>query len=732
MKLAAAALFVCLVAGSSAQQADRIDALFARIDAHVAKLGRPAGTAELAKSLGGDPERVRAFLAAIDLEPYAGVLKGPEGVLATRAGNSFDRALLAAELLKPAKVRFAVGPGAPALKRAARAKSVLPAGAAAKTDWKKAAEKREALWARVDGNVAALSALLQAKGVTLGGPEAAAERDVCWLEVERQGAWAPLEDAPGEARERFDAIPAGYLHRVEVFARLERSVKGEVKVEEILKVEYPTKDLAGLPLTFQVVPAPGDPGPARALAAGNGLKAAPLEGMRAVRRWVPSVRLGRGGQYGKAFDFDGKLWSIDASKGFSMAAGDVAGDRVAGLLRGGRGGAETGAPTALWWGLRRHAPGRPAETWEREVVDLAGFGQPRRAIAKLDAQQADRLRLAFLGVHEVRAHLGGIDAAEGVLRIRRSLEPWRRFFKAARDQKRGRIPLEKLLQAFEREKPAFTAFEVLRGSFLRDLERRAGARSFLPAAGLVIVHSEFVPVGDRVKLRESFDIVDLQAAVEGPEAARFRLALGVLDTELELETCTCRPKMVNTASLIRAAKPELRCLVKPEEADGLGFKPAAKARVKAELAAGRVVIAPSAEIDGEAVWWRIDPKSGAALGIGETGYGQTAVEYWMEVHDRIKDSYAIGEVLYCYLTAIWSHPVTWDASAGIVAPPALLKEILKCIPVCDGLGKVVDFPDVDDPLTPFVGESIEAEFTLDANDACEKGEEFLDNVLLAE
>ena len=711
-------LAILLQAGG--KPVDRVDAFFDRIDAHVAKLGRPAGVAELAKALGGDLDRVRGFLATLDLEPYAGVLKGAEGTLATRAGNSFDRALLAAELLKPSKVRFAVGPGKAELRRAERPKTTLPAGAVSKRDAKKDRERREALWKRVDDGVAALEALLKDKAIELGGAEKAIEGDVCRLEIERDGIWSLVEGGPIEARERSERLPDAYLHTVEVFARLERNAKSE----EILKVQYPTKELYGRPLTFQVVPAPGEGGLSRAYADRAGLKAAPLAGLRGVKRWVPCVRLGTGGQYGKAFDLDGKVWSIDASKNFAMADGDVVGNRVAGMLR--RGGGEVAAPTALWWGLRRRAPGREAETWEREVVDLTGFGKPRVALPKLDAAQSDRFRLALLGTHEIRAHLGGIDAAEGILRVRRSLEPWRRFLKAMRDQKRGRVAFDRAIREFEREKGAWIAFEVLRGSFLRDLEARSGATSFLPTAGLAVLHSEFMTVGDRLKLRESIDLVDLPAS---GATARFRLALGVLDTELELETCTCRPKMLNTASLVRSAGAKLLLLTKPEEADALAFKETAKARVKADLAAGKLVAAPAAEIDGEAVWWRIDPKSGSALGIGETGYGQTATEYWLTVHEQLKETYAIGEVLYCYLTSIWNNPVTWDAEVGIVAPPALLKEIIKCIPVCDALGKVFDFPEDTDPLAPFIGESIEGEMTLDANDACEKGEEFADRML---
>jgi hypothetical protein len=102
------------------------------------------------------------------------------------------------------------------------------------------------------------------------------------------------------------------------------------------------------------------------------------------------------------------------------------------------------------------------------------------------------------------------------------------------------------------------------------------------------------------------------------------------------------------------------------------------------------------------------------------------------VHDRIKESYGIGKVLYCYLMAIWNNPLGWDESAGVVASPKLMGELLKCIPICKGLKKVVKFPEDTDPLAPFIGRSIEGELKLDAHDACKAGEDFLDKVLLGE
>ena len=68
--------------------------------------------AALAWSMNGDP--VAAFHWVRDhirLEPYAGILRGPAGTLAARAGNAEDRSLLLRSMLDSMQVRsrFAVG-----------------------------------------------------------------------------------------------------------------------------------------------------------------------------------------------------------------------------------------------------------------------------------------------------------------------------------------------------------------------------------------------------------------------------------------------------------------------------------------------------------------------------------------------------------------------------------------------------------------------------------------------
>ncbi len=89
--------------GPGCRAGARSDAISVACPVPRSDLQRPH--ADLADSLDLDTERIFRFVAdEIRYEPYVGILRGPTGTLATRAGNAADQASLLAALLQAAAV----------------------------------------------------------------------------------------------------------------------------------------------------------------------------------------------------------------------------------------------------------------------------------------------------------------------------------------------------------------------------------------------------------------------------------------------------------------------------------------------------------------------------------------------------------------------------------------------------------------------------------------------------
>jgi hypothetical protein len=111
------------------------------------------------------------------------------------------------------------------------------------------------------------------------------------------------------------------------------------------------------------------------------------------------------------------------------------------------------------------------------------------------------------------------------------------------------------------------------------------------------------------------------------------VAQGVLDTVIEHEIASPGAPGGNTAALYGLGDGSGWQLIEPQQVDRvalLALSEDAKARLKSDLAAGNLVLAPSAPVPTEGgpqvAWWRIDPRSGATLGIGRNGMGNAEVE----------------------------------------------------------------------------------------------------------
>lgn len=254
--------------------------------------------ADLAEALDYDVGRIFRFVSdEIRYEPYPGILRGAQGTLDARAGNSADQALLLAALLDVSLVphRFASGPLASgsvdalmsgALMDAASARehalAVLTGGPAEATTAAPAASADVETFAagleedaaripevasrQLDSSVKAIGSALDGAGVILepgfsGLPELEREGHV-WVQAALGAEWLDLDpglpDAqPGspleEAHDTAETLPDEMRHRVDFVVLLETVSGGRIVTQEILSQGAFADQLTRLPIAFSHV-----------------------------------------------------------------------------------------------------------------------------------------------------------------------------------------------------------------------------------------------------------------------------------------------------------------------------------------------------------------------------------------------------------------------------------------------------------------------------------------------
>jgi hypothetical protein len=247
----------------------------------------------------GSPAEQFAYVRdQIQLESYAGAMRGPLGTATARAGNPADKALLLAELLKRsgATVRFARAPieasDAAKLIDAVRAASVPAgagmAGAAARIDHavaaapedrrqqlrtalSQASDAAQALFAKADVQAVEIAKTLAASHIVLGNEvqlRAAAMlalRDHIWVQVQNGTEWQDLDPSlpslqPGQrlptARDvkTADDLPDDQYVTLEVRAVATRAAKGSTADHDAIDASRRVIDLNAEPLTLEILP----------------------------------------------------------------------------------------------------------------------------------------------------------------------------------------------------------------------------------------------------------------------------------------------------------------------------------------------------------------------------------------------------------------------------------------------------------------------------------------------
>ncbi len=660
---------------------------------------------------GKDPSAILAWVRAnTRLVAYRGTLRGSRGVLMDRAGNSLDRALLLAELLAKAghegrlaraelnpeaaaKLRTRIETSQPAVAPRPpldRAALLARAGDDPRIDHQlleNAVDDTIADRRRFDATVSDLYGLVlpavqgslednQRRNAQLVADAEAVLRDHFWVERRTATGWETLDpdgdvvQVPAPTANFSSAqVPAEFRHEVALRLILETWSAGKLNQTRLLERSWFPSETTDKPilLRHELLPVP----PIEQIVRERDPRAAFRAALTGA--WVVEPVLFIGGEEvrDRLFTLRGDTLPANINTLNQLGVGPLFNQGFTTLnkgLQGAFGGAPTAQPPATqppaappdentssvrviaeWLEIEVRVPGQPAERHQRTVFDLLGPAErargPVATAPTIDTAAKERRALALASDIDVVA-FGAIPTGEWLARI-----AGQKLADAA-DQaaaliRSGKSPFEVLGSPPANRVPLLLWAWAVNRNVSGML---APAASVAPNVALLWSTPSWS--GDA---RVSFDIVANQTST----AAGFdrRVAQGVLDTVLEYAVLTDGTPDGNTASLHALDLPAGRTWVRLDPGDRaavdrLNLPPDAKARIQADLAAGLLVVAPKEPIhtaSGEHVaWWRIDPRTGATLGIGADGRGsatERGLVHKYEADYTVCGFFALGEIL---------------------------------------------------------------------------------------
>ena len=617
------------------------------------------------------------------LVPYRGALRGSIGVMMDRTGNSLDRALLLADLLKLAGLQARLANAtlpADVQQRLAtswtkRPRLALPAGglddaaleaklvkdfavdpaAFAERSAKTAAAAKTlaaALRARIATQTKDVAALVPASGTPATPP--ASFEDHWWVQVDDEGVWQDLDPSLGDAEpgqalaaagETVDPAALAEQHRHTLTIRVVGEIWKDNAREETTLLEHTLvpANYYGQPIVVTNVPI--DVPDQDALLASKDRAAAARAALLTETEWIPIVRIGK--------SVVAKMSVTDGGELFDVSAPDANTTRLARAVqratKQGVGGAddllntlpsdgssdpaalparvEHSAFTAEWIELERRAPGEPPAITRRLVFDVLGARGDRSAArpAKLaDATRVDR-GLALGGQTDILPVFARIPRAFIVDRAVKVLVEARPSLVELANlgmKEPGPELRDRLLQLSSLPGPLYDL------ALARFELSAVGDQVYLDRLAVFARHQHIATTPSGYVMRDGIDIVANSVGV-WPANARdpraVRIAQGVADTVAEsgILSCTARTGCVRSANASEdfATSGGKGWRVIAAASPGRG-----SAEIASDLAAAYTIVRGPAE-----TWWRVDPRTGETLGMSVRG-GAVTTEYALKVN----------------------------------------------------------------------------------------------------
>lgn len=614
-----------------------------------------------AKQLGSNIDPVFAFVRdAVGFEPYSGLLRGARGALIAQSANALDKSLLLAELLSAQGYKARIVPGSLSDKDTEKLmqlwlttqppKASLPAerieqimSEAGETEILRQARSAQSQAAAALNWVSQRSVIDAASITEVAGTPAKWFADTTnkrlreqaashfWVQVEQGSGWVDLDPSFPEARmgQRFaepggafepSAPPRSLLQTIAIKMTAEYAAERHRSQQVVLDAVLPTEDLVTQQMHLVNVP----------------VGACCHDDLSDATRFQAVLQVGKK-------RFEGTQYTLGGPAG----AGSQGGVRD---LFGALGGGESVAQvlTGLWMDITLSGPGLKSQTERRYLLDRIGFSARAqgkdRPIVAIPAGQLPYLLTRSYDILVMPAPYS--ESLAGWLASQFLLEN-QEIFRLAIDVRYGKADpaaLSSALAAGTRLIFPLLSFAHNASERLRATE--GGARLILERP-LVVMYKEGFSApgasGERaatINVEKGFDIV-CPGAVPGGGNAQQRAAAGIgygtYLTDLELAAvqqleARNTSRILNASANLEAARKRGQRLValrKAGEDTGVGASEDVRARLRADLVAGFIVVtvqANSQQSRGQAAWWRLDPVSGIVIGVGADAEGQAMTE----------------------------------------------------------------------------------------------------------
>jgi len=552
----------------------------------------------VAQSMAGDTEAAFEFLRDhIGFDPYPGILRSPQGTLAARAGNSWDRALLLQAILADSEqqTRITIGELDEDTKRTLLDRAT--GGATIPLDDPDATLvmlfDTDAMSTRARRDHALLVEALGDSYETLGleATEETSEavEQHAWLQVEMaDGSWLDLDPSladtvPGDtlssALETVDEVPAEMRQQVIIRLIADSTVEGESRESVVLEETLDASLAADVDIWLMFAPE------------NEGLGGALAGALGESDSWVPLLFMHGDSRKGSPFALSG-----DTGDGGEDVLSSAFGDALGGEDGG------TGL-TGLRLQLETSAPGFEPLIAERTLLaEMPDAGTPPE----------------MLSAHHLLVSNGGLDLRR--LAIARAAVTY-----LAND-----IIVEPDTAVEYRLVDQLLPFSVADRTLASISERvitpgltgSADARGFV-ARPRVWVISNNVDVEDGTidsSIDLALDHVSIAAGADpdAADAARQRLWYGVLQTALETQTALRRARGLDDGSRVIDSV----SLAMPAKLEVLGPDAAAGAPESSSLAAaitaGDIAITVG-DYGRSGSFWTVDPIGGTTRSVQEPG-----------------------------------------------------------------------------------------------------------------